>query len=437
MIPPTGNISGFVTENISNMDFPDAQGMIDAEIEKLRQRIRVLKRYRNDLSPINRLPREILLLIFQQLIPDLDFDGPLDDDGRHPGFPSNLLNVTYVSQGWRSMALESSGLWSRIVSPPFRFAKEMLARSRDTCLEVDVRGDDAKRFLPCVFGQLSRIRVLAIDRNEREPAFEELDWPAPLLETLSLHRVVLPRRLFAGQCQKLKQVYLRQCVFRWSYDVSTPFRNLITLQLKGCDGRLPNGLPSVLFVLEAMPLLRKLQLDHSCLGMPDDLGIAKFGPPVVMPSLVDLEFVDSAKECVQFLEHFIFPKIQSARFGIHDSYYPTESIRPSDFCDAIRRSFQHRQDEQPYVFIDFDFGRKLRAYTAVPPEAANGSSGDIEPRLQLKIEYWPTFLPDLPRIFHTQYVWAYHSVTRTIQAKKYLGSSLHRFVTCRNVQLPR
>ncbi|KDQ64967.1 hypothetical protein JAAARDRAFT_202216 [Jaapia argillacea MUCL 33604] len=422
MIPP--NISSFVTENMSNVDVSAAHGMIDAEIEKLRENIRVLQRYRNELCPVNRLPRDILLIIFHLLIPKINIEG------RHPGLLTNLLNVTHVSQRWRLMALESSGLWSRIACPPLRFAEEMIARSRDACLEVDVRGNNVKRFLPCLLGQLTRIRVLAIDltfRNVGEPTLEELDRPAPLLETLSLLHVVLPRRLFAGQSQKLKQVYLRQCAFRWSPELSTLFHNLITLQVNECDVRSSSGLPSLLVILEAMPLLRKLQLDYPCI--PDNPDIATFGPPVVMPSLVSLEFVDSAKECVQFLEHIIFPKIQNARFGIHASYHydPTESIRPSDFCDTMRKSFQHLQDEQPCVFIDFDFDTKLCAYTAVPREYPNGFIGEIEPQLQLEIEYWPTFLPELPRIFHTPYVRAISLGYSDYPGQEVLGEFLASF----------
>ncbi|KDQ64968.1 hypothetical protein JAAARDRAFT_202217 [Jaapia argillacea MUCL 33604] len=419
---------------MSNRIASAAQGMIDAKIEKLRKQIQVLHRDRNDLSPVNRLPCDIILMIFQQLIPDLDFDIAVNFNSRHPGFPGNLLNVTHVSQRWRTLALESSGLWSRIVSPPFRFANEMIARSRDACLEVDVRGHAAKRFLPRVFGQLIRIRVLAIDlsfRNAREPGLEELDRPAPLLETLSLRHAVLPRRLFAGQCQKLKRVYLRQCAFHWSPEIYTSFHNLIALQVSRCDIRLSSGLPSLLVVLETMPLLRKLQLEHPFSGMLDNLGIAKFSRPVVMPSLIDLEFVDLERECVWFLEHTTFPKVQTCCFGIHDSYDSTTSIRPSDVCNTIRKSFQHLQGERPWVFIDLDCDKNMSAHTGMPPEDTDGSSGDIKPQLQLEVEYWSNFLPELHPILHPQYVRAISLGHSECLDEEVLGEFLASF---RNIQ---
>ena len=91
---------------------------IDREIARLKESIRALKSPRNELSPISRLPAEILCNIFS-LIEDNIFSS-----GRSP---KSWTNFSRVSQHWRSTALSAPELWSKIpLSYPRRWVQEML-----------------------------------------------------------------------------------------------------------------------------------------------------------------------------------------------------------------------------------------------------------------------------------------------------------------------
>ena len=90
----------------------EMRNIIDREIARLKESIRALKSRRNELSPISRLPAEILCNIFS-LIEDNIFSS-----GRSP---KSWTNFSRVSQHWRSTALSAPELWSKIpLSYPHR-----------------------------------------------------------------------------------------------------------------------------------------------------------------------------------------------------------------------------------------------------------------------------------------------------------------------------
>lgn len=110
---------------------------IDARIAALEREIIALKIERNSISPVARLPPEILSSIF------VAFAG-LNQEPR-PG-PSYYLGestrtvpwsvLTEVSQHWRGVALGCPQLWSRIVFHKSGWAQLMLQRSKDAPLYI-------------------------------------------------------------------------------------------------------------------------------------------------------------------------------------------------------------------------------------------------------------------------------------------------------------
>ena len=100
-------------------------------IQALEESVRALKSRRNELSPISRLPAEILCNISLSTL-------------WSPGRPESWTNFSQVSQRWRSLALSASDLWTNIPHRYPRWTQEMLIRSKmakltirsDLCFEI-------------------------------------------------------------------------------------------------------------------------------------------------------------------------------------------------------------------------------------------------------------------------------------------------------------
>ena len=105
----------------------EARSIIDQKIarleESVRESIRALKSRRNELSPISRLPTEILCNIFKFSLTD------------YPR-PETWTNFNQVSQHWRSSALSAPELWTNIILSYPRWTQEMLKRSKKAKLTL-------------------------------------------------------------------------------------------------------------------------------------------------------------------------------------------------------------------------------------------------------------------------------------------------------------
>ena len=98
----------------------EACSIIVRNIARLEETIRALKSRRNELSPISRLPTEILCNIFKLQVTLNDWDIPR---------PDSWNNFSQVSRHWRSLALSAPELWTDIILSYPRWTHEMLKRS--------------------------------------------------------------------------------------------------------------------------------------------------------------------------------------------------------------------------------------------------------------------------------------------------------------------
>ena len=105
----------------------EMRSIIDRDIARLEESIRALKSRRNELSPISRLPAEMLCNIFSFIKDDIF------SSSRSPKF---WTSFSQVSQHWRSTALSAPGLWTNIPLSYPRWAQEMLIRSKMAKLTI-------------------------------------------------------------------------------------------------------------------------------------------------------------------------------------------------------------------------------------------------------------------------------------------------------------
>jgi hypothetical protein len=149
--------------------------LIDLQISNLRESIRVLHSQRNNHLPISKLPVEILTKIFLLHQKNLTRIYPETFD---------WIGITHVSQRWREIALNFSGLWIRIPFDHPKWAKEMIARSQQACLIVRATydpskaGSQAKLLRSFLKKHLSRVQVLDIWRTSPSAHHKVLEIPS-------------------------------------------------------------------------------------------------------------------------------------------------------------------------------------------------------------------------------------------------------------------
>ena len=141
----------------------DAQAIIDLTISDLEEVLSSLKRHRNGLSPIGRLSDDILGNIFTQC--SLDSRSICD-----------CLTLTAVCSMWRSIALETPRMWSRVVvseSSPL-LVDMCLRRSKATEVTIYLEGWVSSESWDAVKPHCDRISTIIL---EGDAAFHHLRAP--------------------------------------------------------------------------------------------------------------------------------------------------------------------------------------------------------------------------------------------------------------------
>ncbi|KAF5371006.1 hypothetical protein D9615_009993 [Tricholomella constricta] len=100
--------------------------LIDQEMQRLEDSIRVLKSRRNVLAPIARLPPEMLSKIFS-------FRAAESAESLNP---LEWIRVSHDSRHWRAVALDCPSLWGSLVFTRPKWSEEMLKRSKMASLVV-------------------------------------------------------------------------------------------------------------------------------------------------------------------------------------------------------------------------------------------------------------------------------------------------------------
>lgn len=125
---------------------------LEVELHNMRIAVQGLRNTSTKLSPVTRLPPEILAYIItigadedrlvmaaKEALMD-DEDDSLDEDDTGPPDPPHFPTlISHVCRRWRQIVLDTPMLWTRIdfrEGPPFDKAKEWLNRSQDCHLEV-------------------------------------------------------------------------------------------------------------------------------------------------------------------------------------------------------------------------------------------------------------------------------------------------------------
>lgn len=159
--------------------------MISAVLLQLRSRI-------NALSPLDRLPPEVLLNIFELFVHPSCNDSVLhlnsDERISTPVRTRQLLTITHVCRRWREVSLNTATLWTR--ADDFKPAQldAFLERSRDAAISLHLQAERAgtlTRFLAKCGHRLKHLDItLHTDSLSRVPTLQA--FRAPNLQSLTL-----------------------------------------------------------------------------------------------------------------------------------------------------------------------------------------------------------------------------------------------------------
>ncbi|KAJ6581526.1 hypothetical protein B0H19DRAFT_983573 [Mycena capillaripes] len=280
------------------------QRKIDQEIDKYRESIRALQSRRNALSPIGRLPPEMLSRIFLFC--------------SNPDSLSWIKEVSHISRHWRAVALGCPNLWSFPIFSQPKWADEMLKRSKMAPLTVKA---DLTYMTPRMvntvhssLGQISRIGELDVRTGSRSvPEILNLTDTAPYLHSLCLaspgfaqeEHFTLPDTFLNGEAPRLRRLELTRFFIAWD---SPLLSNLLHLKIQNPGPTARPSMKELIEALERMPLLESLELDGALPIIAAD--VSTLSVPSARTALSKIKKLvianASALECADTLNHLSF-----------------------------------------------------------------------------------------------------------------------------------
>ncbi|TFK62431.1 hypothetical protein BDN72DRAFT_848698 [Pluteus cervinus] len=314
---------------MSNDIVEHARKKLDAEILVLQERIRSLRSSRNALSPIHRLPPEVMAQIF--LWYQLLYRGNIEGSGRCAVSLPKWIRVTHVSQHWRNIALTSKTLYSTILTHHPQYSNEMLNRSGSVALSFidsvnygEQQLWDTPDLQELVVAALPRVRSLWLDHKSQEflvPHFKTSDLTLELEELDLWEWNSFIPSMFSSSLRHLR---LRWCPFR-SYEWLIRLSNLVELRLLGATEGEVVAPDTLLGMLDGMPRLVYLELSSMLSPHNQENRVSS-----IAPKLQYLKLYDAPHQLVGLLSWLSF----APRFQI------IVSVKPSDRIDWFMPFFE-------------------------------------------------------------------------------------------------
>ncbi|KAI0028011.1 hypothetical protein K488DRAFT_90188 [Vararia minispora EC-137] len=314
----------------------DAQKALDDEIATVRDILSSLRRQRNELSPISRLPPELLLSIFRE--------AHLCRVKRLPELPGGTtIAMTHVCSQWRQIICAVPYFWDDVrLDLGSAWMKRYLHRSSPLPITVSIWGMvETRLFSILVTKHMDRITNLVGRAFEHEGSrclfFMSLTSPAPLLQSLhlsykldqsdysdqnsyqdsyldqdsdrdpdveSVHALpLLPKGFLGDDAPSLSSFSLHMIAPHWPLPHLTALTTL-TISWYEKDHTVDPVFPTqhhLYSLLSASPLLKFVKL-LGCLPEPQK----KFDA-FCLPNISEFEIRDTSPKCLSLLETIVLP----------------------------------------------------------------------------------------------------------------------------------
>ena len=313
------------------------RSIIDRDIARLQESIRALKSRRNELSPISRLPTEILCNIFSLVEDNIFFSNRR---------PILWINFSQVSYHWRSTALSAPELWTQIpLSLPCRWVLERLIRSKMAKLTIgfdylysksNPKLIEAAR--SCEMDRVEELNLI-VDPELWEEISLDLPRSAPQLHTLcirstrSTFTVLMDENIF-HDTERLKRVELSNCRISWDSRLLTGLTCLSLEHWSSPSSETNSSITQVLHALQRMPALTNLCLVNS---IRDESEGPSTYPVVNLPCLQALRILSDVGVLTTFLRHITIPHSSILCLECRDKQYT--QIDFSDFLSVLATKF--------------------------------------------------------------------------------------------------
>ena len=275
---------------------------------------------RSFLSPISRIPLEILTRIFHFLA----LEEPPCSDEQGLGW----IRATHVCRLWRLVALGDSTLWARIVGLPtdteLMLISEMLARAANAPLDIDIdleevssvsRPEVLHMFRPHL-SHTRELRLHSLSKEHSDGVRDIYSQEAPTLEHFQVDvstNSYIPFRelggttLFKGRAPKLRTIILSQVLIPWSL---IPRGQLTQLTIGFLFEVSVSDVPSYGDLNQLIDLLvNSPELEVLVLGccLPSRLSRFPHGRTIDLPRLSRLCLAGSSSRIMNLLKMLRFP----------------------------------------------------------------------------------------------------------------------------------
>ena len=310
--------------DLSPPDSLESLHVVETKIKSLEESTQALRRHRNTLLPISRLPTEIFTAIFSLLHPF---------GVREPPQPTAPFSISHVCHRWREISLNLPHLWSHInfTRQTPDCSAEMLARAKMAPLHLEAvtlmwSREKFEAFKRQIEAHIHHTRHLSITTTSHHlvRTFGRLVSSAPFLEQLSITNgdyswhtpPEIPFNLFDGIAPKLIYLRLDNCGVRWERK-SPLFKGLRDLKLFSYPARARTTLNVWLDAINQMTQLERLTLYDgipitSVTPLPVEPGLT-----VVLSSLTELDISASLRNCVAVLAHLVLPALTRLCVNVH------------------------------------------------------------------------------------------------------------------------
>ncbi|KAF9477777.1 hypothetical protein BDN70DRAFT_92645 [Pholiota conissans] len=320
-----------------NIATEDQYQQIDEEISRLYASIAALKSRRNALSPLYRLPPEIITTIFLCVKRAYRRSNFLDHFS-----PFKWISLTHVSSHLRSIAINAPCLW---VDPPLDnlpWMEEMLKRSKNAGLIVNARLSSKGNppGLEQVLQHSAHIKVLRFDILSPDHYTQMLQYlprSAPQLAYLAINApyfgpghfqtiqpffVSIPSNILL-ETPRLRYLELTSCKFNWNTH-SHLFHSLAHLRIYYLPQTSRPTPKQMVDVLKAMPNIISLCLSHA---LPTEANnrVSWTSGPIHLASLRRLEIQDTTTGLEDFFSCVTFP-LTATMQALLDLIQTTSSI---------------------------------------------------------------------------------------------------------------
>ncbi|KAI0358097.1 hypothetical protein OH77DRAFT_1242088 [Trametes cingulata] len=289
-------------------------------------RVIELKGRINNLAATSRLPPEILSEIFALVA--ISHYETQQRNHYGPSHAYKWITLTHVCRTWRTVALSTPRLWSRIVLTRPDVAREVLARSKKAPLWVSAtlayHDDPRLEVLNTLMQESSRIKELRLTGPARMVQSLSTQWrlPATKLESMFLSSDVKPfdrdsflpsqalsSEFLSGQVPRLRRLEIHRITVDWTSPLLCHTLKTLIVHARYDTTPKLGDFSQLLTALEGMPSLETLHLNEAIPRLPDDTAnLPAVQRTVNLPALRSLDLFSDAIECANLLRHLSLPR---------------------------------------------------------------------------------------------------------------------------------